>query len=80
MPLKSAQRTGVTDDQRYDNRHTWASIFIQNGVPLNEVQEMGAWNHPEMVKRYAHLAPQKPTGNARIVDQALSGAIAILSR
>lgn len=77
---KALKRAGITDYRWHDNRHTWASILIQNGVPLNEVQEMGAWNNAEMVKRYAHLAPQKLASNAQIVEQVLSGTVTILSQ
>ena len=29
---------------------------MQNGTPLFALQEMGGWESPEMVRRYAHLA------------------------
>ena len=63
--LKRAQ---ISDYRFHDNRHTWASTLIQNGVSLYELQAMGAWKDPEMVKRYAHLAPEKLRENAEIVD------------
>ena len=27
------------------------------GMTMAELQELGAWKSPEMVKRYAHFAP-----------------------
>jgi hypothetical protein len=30
---------------------------VQNGTPLNALQELGGWKSLEMVQRYAHLAP-----------------------
>ena len=77
---KALKRTGITDYRWHDNRHTWASILIQNGVPLNELQEMGAWNSAEMVKRYAHLSPQKLKENAQVVDNILASAVTTLSQ
>ena len=39
-------------------RHTWASWAVMNGVPLDEVMEMGGWKSYSMVLRYRHLAPE----------------------
>jgi len=47
------------------DRKFWAS------VPLNVIQEMGAWQSTEMVRRYAHLAPEKFGIHASIVDNML---------
>uniref|UniRef100_UPI001FCE3A8E tyrosine-type recombinase/integrase n=2 Tax=Escherichia coli TaxID=562 RepID=UPI001FCE3A8E len=48
--------------------HTWASWLIQSGVPLSVLQEMGGWESIEMVRRYAHLAPNHLTEHARKID------------
>ena len=29
---------------------------MQNGTPLFALQELGGWESPEMVRRYAHLS------------------------
>lgn len=50
------ERAGITDFRWHDLRHTWASWHVQNGTPLFALQEMGGWESPEMVRRYAHLA------------------------
>jgi integrase len=39
-----------------DPRHTWASWHVQNGTPLLALQELGGWESPKIVRRYAHLA------------------------
>jgi integrase len=39
-----------------DLRHTWASWHVQDGTPLFALQELGGWESPEMVRRYAHLS------------------------
>lgn len=41
----------------HDLRHTWASWQVQAETPLSIVQQMGAWESFEMVRRYAHLSP-----------------------
>jgi hypothetical protein len=35
-------------------RHT--DGHVQNGTPLFALQELGGWESPEMVRRYAHLS------------------------
>ncbi|TFW05785.1 site-specific integrase [Oxalobacteraceae bacterium OM1] len=70
---KALGRAGIEDFRWHDLRHTWASWLTQQGVPLNVIQEMGAWESSEMVKRYAHLAPEQFAQHARVVDALLSG-------
>jgi len=49
-------RVGITDFRWHDLRHTWASWHAQSGTPMYVLQELGAWESPEMVQRYAHLS------------------------
>ena len=49
-------RAGIEDFRWHDLRHCWASWHVQNGTPLFALQELGGWQSPEMVRRYAHLA------------------------
>ncbi|MGZ5055276.1 MAG: tyrosine-type recombinase/integrase [Methylobacter sp.] len=51
------ERVGIEDFRWHDLRHTWASWHVQNGTPLNILQELGGWSEPTMVQRYAHLSP-----------------------
>jgi len=50
-------RAGITDFRWHDLRHTWASWHVQVDTPLNALQELGGWESADMVRRYAHLAP-----------------------
>ena len=50
------KRAGIVEFRWHDLRHTWASWHVQNGTPLFALQEMGGWESPEMVRRYAHLS------------------------
>jgi integrase len=52
---KALGRAGIKDFRWHDLRHTWASWHVQNGTPLDVLQELGAWESVEMVRRYAHL-------------------------
>jgi integrase len=70
---KALKRAGIEDFRWHDLRHTWASWLTQNGVPLNVIQEMGAWESAEMVRRYAHLAPEQFAQHARVLDDVLNG-------
>jgi len=70
---KALKRASIDNFRWHDLRHTWASWLTQNGVPLHVIQEMGAWQSTEMVRRYAHLAPEQFARHARVVDEVLNG-------
>ncbi len=53
---QALERAGIQDFRWHDLRHCWASWHVQNGTPLFALQELGGWESPEMVRRYAHLA------------------------
>lgn len=55
---KALKRAGIEDFRWHDLRHTWASWHVQAGTPLHALQEMGGWQSYDMVRRYAHLAPE----------------------
>jgi integrase len=50
-------RAGIENFRWHDLRHAWASWHIQAGTPINALQELGGWESADMVRRYAHLAP-----------------------
>jgi hypothetical protein len=37
-------------------------------VPLSDIQEMGGWETPAMVQRYAHLSPAHLAHRAQLLD------------
>ncbi len=74
---KALKRAGIENFRWHDLRHTWASWLTQKGVPSNVLQEMGAWESPEMVRRYAHLAPEQFMQHAKVVDELLGGTTAV---
>ena len=49
-------RSGIENFRWHDLRHTWSSWHVQDGTPLHVLQELGGWETPAMVRRYAHLA------------------------
>lgn len=77
---KSAcNRAGIEDFRFHDLRHTWASWLIQSGVPLSVLQEMGGWESLEMVRRYAHLAPNHLTEHAKQIDSIFNDDVPNMS-
>lgn len=52
------KRVGISNFRWHDLRHTWASWHVQAGTPLHALQELGAWESAEMVRRYAHLSSE----------------------
>jgi integrase len=54
----AVKRAGLEDFRWHDLRHTWASWHVQQGTPLHVLQELCGWETAEMVRRYAHLAPE----------------------
>jgi len=55
---QALSRLGIESFRWHDLRHTWASWHVQNGTPLFALQELGGWESPEMVRRYAHLSAE----------------------
>ena len=53
---KGLAAAGIEDFRWHDLRDTWASWHVQNGTPLFALQELGGWESPEMVRRYAHMS------------------------
>lgn len=54
-------------------------MVIQSGVPLSVLQEMGDWESIEMVRRYAHLAPNHLTEHARQIDSIFAEGVPNMS-
>ncbi len=65
------RKSGIENFRFHDLRHTWASWLVQSGVPLHIIQELGGWQSFEMVKRYAHLAPEHLREHIEKVDGLL---------
>ncbi|WP_445496643.1 tyrosine-type recombinase/integrase [Photorhabdus sp. SF281] len=69
------KRAGIENFRFHDLRHTWASWLVQSGVPLSILQEMGGWESIEMVRRYAHLAPNHLTEHAKQIDAVFDACV-----
>ena len=54
---RARDRAGLPDVRFHDLRHTFASLLINEGVSLYEVQRLLGHHHITMTERYAHLLP-----------------------
>jgi integrase len=64
-------RSGISNFKWHDLRHTWASLMRQSGEGLDKIQEMGGWQDPKMVRRYAHLSTEHLAKSASAIDRVL---------
>ena len=58
---------GLSDLRIHDLRHTFASLLINQGVSLYEVQTLLGHSSVQMTQRYAHLAPDLLQNRTEIV-------------
>lgn len=61
-------QAGLADVRIHDLRHTFASLLINKGVSLYEVQTLLGHSSVQMTQRYAHLAPDRLHSRAEIVS------------
>ena len=64
----------LPDVRIHDLRHTYASLLINRGVSLYEVQTLLGHSSAQMTQRYAHLQPDLLHQRADIVGGIVSGA------
>lgn len=57
----------------HDLRHTFASILINAGASLYEVQTLLGHSTPQMTQRYAHLSENTLHRRSELVSDFLSG-------
>lgn len=67
MLKRAYAKAGVADFRFHDLCHTWASWHVQSGTPLFCAQGTGRMETLEMVKKYAHLAPEHLAHHANAV-------------
>jgi len=74
---RALKNAGIENFSWHNLRSTWASWHVQNGTSINVLQELGGWETIEMVRRYAHLAPENlaiaaadnlPSGHVLVTD------------
>ena len=66
-------RADLSDVRIHDLRHTYASMLINKGVSLYEVQTLLGHSSMQMTQRYAHLEPNLLHQRTEIVSDTISG-------
>ena len=66
---------GLSEVRIHDLRHTYASLLINNGVSLYEVQELLGHSSSAMTQRYADLQPNQLRSRTEIVSQIVDAGM-----
>jgi site-specific recombinase XerD len=69
---KARCAAGLRDFRLHDLRHSFASILVNNGVSIYEVQNLLGHASINTTKRYAHLAPETLRKSAQIAADVYS--------
>ena len=64
---------GLSDVRIHDLRHTFASLLVNKGVSLYEVQTLLGHSSMQMTQRYAHLAPDLLHTRTELVSSIIKG-------
>ena len=67
-------RLNMREVRIHDLRHTYASLLINRGATIYEVQKLLGHHHISMTERYAHLYPDTLQQRVELVSSALAGA------
>jgi len=67
---QAMRAAGISNASFHTLRHTAASLMVQGGVPLYEVQKILGHSTPLMTERYAHLQPGHLVGAVDVLDRA----------
>lgn len=69
--IKARAACGLEDVRIHDLRHTFASILVNKGVSIYEVQTLLGHSNVQMTQRYAHLAPDRLHMRTEIVGDCV---------
>ena len=53
------RRCGIDHVTPHQLRHTFATLMLDHGVPLNDVQYLLGHKDPKMTQRYDHPRPER---------------------
>jgi integrase len=63
------RQAGLEDYRWHDNRHTFCSRLVQEGIPLEQIQILAGHRDLKMTQRYAHLAPTHLRGPMNALEE-----------
>lgn len=72
--IRCRKRAGLTDVRLHDLRHTYASILINSGATLHEVQRLMGHHNIAVTERYAHLLPSTLHARVEGIAPFMNGA------
>ena len=71
------ERAGLNDVRLHDLRHSFASLLVNNGVPLYTVQKLLGHTQLKTTQRYAHLSEETLAEAAEVVGTAITPETAL---
>ena len=72
---RACKRAAIEDLRFHDLRHDFASLLINNGASLSQVQHALNQKDPRMAARYAHLFPENRDVVDRIANEGTAGIL-----
>lgn len=69
--FRAKDDAGLYTTRLHDLRHTFASLLINNGASIFEVQKLLGHHHISMTERYAHLLPDTLKARVEIMPDKL---------
>lgn len=69
--FRAKEAAGMPNTRIHDLRHTFASLLINNGASIFEVQKLLGHHHISMTERYAHLLPDTLKSRVEIMPDKL---------
>ena len=72
------QRAGLADVRIHDLRHSFASLLINSGRSLYEVQKLLGHTQIKTTQRYAHLSPETLLAASNAATQAVGSVMGVM--
>ena len=71
-------KAGLSDVRVHDLRHSFASLLINSGRSLYEVQKLLGHTQIKTTQRYAHLAPETLLAASNAATQAVGSVMGVM--
>lgn len=71
------EAAGLEDVRLHDLRHSFASLLVNKGAHLYDVQRLPGHSNPKTTQRYAHLSREKLGAAVDVVGDVISGLMKV---